>query len=152
MKEMSGHKPFYMLGPLVTDVAPGYDHIVTAIGASVSASYGCDFLCYVTPAEHLALPNLEDVITGVKTSRIAAHVGDMIKYPDRARQWDLDMAEPEGNSIGKRCTPLQSTRTRKSSQEQQGTRRYRCMHDVRKLLRSEDRQPELQPCKISLKK
>ncbi|MDI9396164.1 MAG: phosphomethylpyrimidine synthase ThiC [Euryarchaeota archaeon] len=91
MKEMSGHKPFYMLGPLVTDIAPGYDHIVTAIGASVSASYGCDFLCYVTPAEHLALPNVEDVITGVKTSRIAAHVGDMIKYPERARQWDLDM-------------------------------------------------------------
>jgi phosphomethylpyrimidine synthase len=91
MKEMSGHKPFYMLGPLVTDIAPGYDHIVTAIGASVSAAYGCDFLCYVTPAEHLALPNVEDVITGVKTSRIAAHVGDMIKYPDRARQWDLDM-------------------------------------------------------------
>jgi len=91
MKEMSGHKPFYMLGPLVTDIAPGYDHIVTAIGASVSASCGCDFLCYVTPAEHLALPNLEDVITGVKTSRIAAHVGDMIKYPERARQWDLDM-------------------------------------------------------------
>ncbi len=91
MKEMSGHKPFYMLGPLVTDIAPGYDHIVTAIGASVSASCGCDFLCYVTPAEHLALPNLEDVITGVKTSRIAAHVGDMVKYPERAKQWDLDM-------------------------------------------------------------
>ncbi|MDD3248311.1 MAG: phosphomethylpyrimidine synthase ThiC [Methanosarcina sp.] len=91
MKEMSGHKPFYMLGPLATDIAPGYDHIVTAIGASLAASYGCDFLCYVTPAEHLALPNLEDVITGVKTSRIAAHIGDMVKYPERARQWDLDM-------------------------------------------------------------
>ena len=91
MKEMSGHKPFYMLGPLATDIAPGYDHIVTAIGASLSASYGCDFLCYVTPAEHLALPNIEDVITGVKTSKIAAHIGDMVKYPERARQWDLDM-------------------------------------------------------------
>ncbi|AKB76095.1 Thiamin biosynthesis protein ThiC [Methanosarcina lacustris Z-7289] len=91
MKEMSGHMPFYMLGPLATDIAPGYDHIVTAIGASLAASYGCDFLCYVTPAEHLALPNLEDVITGVKTSRIAAHIGDMVKYPERARQWDLDM-------------------------------------------------------------
>jgi phosphomethylpyrimidine synthase len=91
MKEMSDHKPFYMLGPLATDIAPGYDHIVTAIGASLAASYGCDFLCYVTPAEHLALPNLEDVITGVKTSKIAAHIGDMVKYPERARQWDLDM-------------------------------------------------------------
>lgn len=91
MKEMSGHKPFYMLGPLATDIAPGYDHIVTAIGASLSASYGCDFLCYVTPAEHLALPNVEDVITGVKTSKIAAHIGDMVKYPERAREWDLAM-------------------------------------------------------------
>ncbi|MDD4331375.1 MAG: phosphomethylpyrimidine synthase ThiC, partial [Methanosarcinaceae archaeon] len=91
MKEMSDHKPFYMLGPLATDIAPGYDHIVTAIGASLSASHGCDFLCYVTPAEHLALPNIEDVITGVKTSKIAAHIGDMVKYPDRAREWDLAM-------------------------------------------------------------
>ncbi|AKB18933.1 MULTISPECIES: phosphomethylpyrimidine synthase ThiC [unclassified Methanosarcina] len=91
MKEMSGHKPFYMLGPLATDIAPGYDHIVTAIGASLAASYGCDFLCYVTPAEHLALPNLEDVVTGVKTSKIAAHIGDMVKYPERAREWDLAM-------------------------------------------------------------
>ncbi|MDD4748590.1 MAG: phosphomethylpyrimidine synthase ThiC [Methanosarcinaceae archaeon] len=91
MKEMSDHKPFYMLGPLATDIAPGYDHIVTAIGASLSASHGCDFLCYVTRAEHLALPNIEDVITGVKTSKIAAHIGDMVKYPDRAREWDLAM-------------------------------------------------------------
>ncbi|MCL7413643.1 MAG: phosphomethylpyrimidine synthase ThiC [ANME-2 cluster archaeon] len=88
MKRMSGDKPFYMLGPLVSDVAPGYDHIVTAIGASISSAAGCDFLCYVTPAEHLALPNVEDVRTGVITSRIAAHIGDMIKLGKR----DQDLA------------------------------------------------------------
>nr|WP_321497168.1 phosphomethylpyrimidine synthase ThiC [uncultured Methanolobus sp.] len=91
MKAMSGGKPFYMLGPLVSDIGAGRDHIVTAIGASASAAAGCDFLCYVTPAEHLALPNLEDVIEGVKTSKIAAHVGDMVKYPETARQIDLAM-------------------------------------------------------------
>ncbi|ABE52401.1 phosphomethylpyrimidine synthase ThiC [Methanococcoides burtonii] len=88
MKSMSGHKPFYMLGPLVTDISPGRDHIVTAIGAATSASHGCDFLCYVTPAEHLALPNIEDVIEGVQTSKIAAHVGDMVKLGKR----DQDLA------------------------------------------------------------
>ena len=92
MKSLTGEKPFYMLGPLVTDIAPGYDHIVTAIGGAISSSCGADFLCYVTPAEHLALPNVEDVYEGVMASRIAAHVGDMIKYGDRARGWDLDMA------------------------------------------------------------
>ncbi|MEA1943870.1 MAG: phosphomethylpyrimidine synthase ThiC [Euryarchaeota archaeon] len=92
MKRLSSEKPFYMLGPLVTDIAPGYDHIVTAIGGAISSSCGADFLCYVTPAEHLALPNEEDVYEGVMASRIAAHVGDMIKYGDRAKNWDLDMA------------------------------------------------------------
>jgi phosphomethylpyrimidine synthase len=88
MKRLSGDKPFYVLGPLVSDIAPGYDHIVTAIGASISSAAGCDFLCYVTPAEHLALPNVEDVRTGVITSRIAAHIGDMIKLGKR----DQDLA------------------------------------------------------------
>ena len=92
MKSLTNERPFYMLGPLVTDIAPGYDHIVTAIGGAISSSCGADFLCYVTPAEHLALPNEEDVYEGVMASRIAAHVGDMIKYGDRARAWDLDMA------------------------------------------------------------
>ncbi|MBP2030713.1 phosphomethylpyrimidine synthase [Methanohalophilus levihalophilus] len=90
MKSMSDGKPFYMLGPLVSDIGAGRDHIVTAIGAATSASVGCDFLCYVTPAEHLALPNKEDVIEGVKTSRIAAHVGDMVKYKE-SRDVDLAM-------------------------------------------------------------
>ena len=83
MKRMTSERPFYMLGPLVTDIAPGYDHIVAAVGASLSSAYGADFICYVTPAEHLALPNVEDVKEGVITARIAAHIGDMIKNHDR---------------------------------------------------------------------
>ncbi len=78
-KRLSGERPFYMLGPLVTDIAPGYDHIVAAIGASISSACGADFICYVTPSEHLALPNPEEVREGVIAARIAAHVGDMVK-------------------------------------------------------------------------
>jgi len=89
MKRMTGERPFYMLGPLVTDIAPGHDHIVAAVGASLSSAYGADFICYVTPAEHLALPNVEDVGEGVITARIAAHIGDMIKLG--AREQDLEM-------------------------------------------------------------
>ncbi len=89
MKSMSNGKPFYMLGPLVSDIGAGRDHVVTAIGAATSAAAGCDFLCYVTPAEHLALPNIDDVIEGVKTSKIAAHVGDMVKNKESR---DLDLA------------------------------------------------------------
>lgn len=88
-KQLSNEKPFYMLGPLVTDIAPGYDHIVAAVGASLSSAYGADFICYVTPSEHLALPGVEDVRQGIIASRIAAHIGDMIK--NRAREHDLAM-------------------------------------------------------------
>ncbi|PWR70813.1 phosphomethylpyrimidine synthase ThiC [Methanospirillum stamsii] len=89
MKRMSGNKPFYMLGPIVTDIAPGYDDRVSAIGAAMSSMYGADFICYVTPAEHLALPNPEEVYEGVISSRIAAHVGDMIKL--KKTEQDLAM-------------------------------------------------------------
>ena len=88
-KRVSNRKPFYMLGPLVTDIAPGYDDRVAAIGAALSSSYGADFICYVTPAEHLALPTPEEVFEGVISSRIAAHVGDMIKL--KKRDADLEM-------------------------------------------------------------
>lgn len=100
MKQMSGHKPFYMLGPLVTDIAPGMDHMVAAIGASISAAHGADFICYVTPAEHLALPNIEDVRTGVMSARLAAHIGDMVKYGKRDR--DLEMGHARKNLDWKR--------------------------------------------------
>jgi phosphomethylpyrimidine synthase len=88
-KRVTNRKPFYMLGPLVTDIAPGYDDRVAAIGASLASAYGADFICYVTPAEHLALPTPEEVYEGVISSRIAAHVGDMIKL--KKRDDDLEM-------------------------------------------------------------
>lgn len=88
-KRLTNRKPFYMLGPLVTDIAPGYDDRVAAIGAALASSHGADFICYVTPAEHLALPTPEEVYEGVISSRIAAHVGDMIKL--KKRDADLEM-------------------------------------------------------------
>jgi phosphomethylpyrimidine synthase len=89
-KRVTNRKPFYMLGPLVTDIAPGYDDRVAAIGAAISSAAGADFICYVTPAEHLALPTPEEVYEGVISSRIAAHVGDMIKLK-KTREADLEM-------------------------------------------------------------
>lgn len=85
--------PFYVLGPLVTDVAPGYDHITSAIGGAIAATYGASFLCYVTPAEHLRLPTLEDVKEGIIASRIAAHAADIAKGLPGAADWDRKMAE-----------------------------------------------------------
>ncbi len=84
--------PFYVLGPLVTDVAAGYDHITGAIGGAIAAAAGTDFLCYVTPAEHLSLPDPEDVRQGVIASRIAAHAGDIVKGVKDAEQWDREMS------------------------------------------------------------
>ncbi len=91
-KKMSGGKPFYMLGPITTDVAPGYDHITAAIGSAWAAAYGTDFICYVTPAEHLGLPYPDDVRQGVMSSRIAAHVGDMIKLGRRQADYEMGKA------------------------------------------------------------
>lgn len=85
--------PFYVLGPLVTDVAPGYDHITSAIGGTLAAVSGADFLCYVTPAEHLGLPDLDDVREGVITSKIAAHAADLAKGNAEAWAWDNAMAK-----------------------------------------------------------
>jgi phosphomethylpyrimidine synthase len=84
--------PFYVLGPLVTDVAPGYDHITSAIGGAIAGAAGADFLCYVTPSEHLRLPDLEDVREGVMASRIAAHAADIAKGVKGAIEWDKEMA------------------------------------------------------------
>lgn len=85
--------PFYVLGPLVTDVAPGYDHITSAIGGTLAAVSGADFLCYVTPAEHLGLPDLKDVREGVIAARIAAHAADLAKGNKQAWAWDNAMAK-----------------------------------------------------------
>lgn len=85
--------PFYVLGPLVTDIAPGYDHLTSAIGGALASAAGADFLCYVTPAEHLGLPTAQDVRDGVIAARIAAHAGDLIKGVKGAREWDLEMSK-----------------------------------------------------------
>ncbi|MCR4867951.1 MAG: phosphomethylpyrimidine synthase ThiC, partial [Lachnospiraceae bacterium] len=85
--------PFYVLGPLVTDIAPGYDHITAAIGGAIAAMHGAAFLCYVTPAEHLALPNVEDTRNGIIASKIAAHAADIAKGLPGARDMDDKMAD-----------------------------------------------------------
>lgn len=85
--------PFYVLGPLVTDIAPGYDHIVGAIGGAIAAWHGADFLCYVTPAEHLRLPDIEDVSQGVIASKIAAHAADIVKNIPSAIERDKEISK-----------------------------------------------------------
>ncbi len=96
-KSLCNGAPFYVLGPLVTEIAPGYDHITCAIGGTLAALSGADFLCYVTPSEHLGLPNLEDVKNGIIASRIAAHAADIVKLGTRASDWDLQMAKARAN-------------------------------------------------------
>ncbi|MGB9613162.1 MAG: phosphomethylpyrimidine synthase ThiC [Candidatus Margulisiibacteriota bacterium] len=92
-KEICKGAPFYVLGPLPTDVAAGYDHITSAIGGALAAFFGADFLCYVTPTEHLGLPTAEDVKEGVIASRIAAHCADIAKGINGAKDWDRQMSE-----------------------------------------------------------
>ncbi|MFA5384432.1 MAG: phosphomethylpyrimidine synthase ThiC [Eubacteriales bacterium] len=92
-KSLCNGAPFYVLGPLVTDVAPGYDHITSAIGGALAAMAGADFLCYVTPSEHLGLPSVQDVREGVIACRLAGHAADYVKNVQGARAWDLAMAK-----------------------------------------------------------
>ncbi len=92
-KRLCHNAPFYVLGPLVTDVAPGYDHITSAIGGAIAASKGADFLCYVTPAEHLRLPDLSDMKEGIIAAKIAAHAADIAKGIPGAREWDNKMSK-----------------------------------------------------------
>ncbi|GAF83163.1 unnamed protein product, partial [marine sediment metagenome] len=91
-KSLCHGAPFYVLGPLVTDIGAGYDHITAAIGGAIAAAAGADFLCYVTPTEHLSLPNIEDVKEGVIASRIAAHAADIVKGVKGAKDWDDQMS------------------------------------------------------------
>lgn len=92
-KKLCHQAPFYVLGPIVTDVAPGYDHITSAIGGAIAASEGADFLCYVTPAEHLRLPDLDDMKQGIIATRIAAHAADIVKNVNGARLWDNSISQ-----------------------------------------------------------
>ena len=96
-KRMSHDAPYYMLGPIPTDIGAAYDHVAAAIGAAQSARYGADLICYITPAEHLALPNEADVREGVKIAKLAVHIGDLSKYPQK-RQKDLAMSKARRDS------------------------------------------------------
>jgi phosphomethylpyrimidine synthase len=91
-KRVCHEAPFYVLGPLVTDIAPGYDHLVSAIGGAIAAAAGADFLCYVTPAEHLGLPSIDDVRDGLIASKIAAHAADIVKGVKGAIDRDLALS------------------------------------------------------------
>lgn len=103
-KRICKGKPFYVLGPVVTDVAPGYDHITSAIGGTLAAYHGADFLCYVTPREHLGLPDINDVREGVITARIAAHAADVAL--GRGKDWDHRMSEARANLDWRRMMEL----------------------------------------------
>ncbi|MBS4538400.1 phosphomethylpyrimidine synthase ThiC [Clostridium sp. D2Q-11] len=92
-KKLCHGAPFYVLGPIVTDIAPGYDHITSAIGGAIAAANGADFLCYVTPAEHLRLPNLDDMKEGIIASKIAAHAADLATNVKGAKEWDYKMSK-----------------------------------------------------------
>jgi phosphomethylpyrimidine synthase len=92
-KRLCEGAPFYVLGPLVTDIAPGYNHITSAIGGAIAATSGADFLCYVTPSEHMGLPTAQDVKDGVIASRIAGHAADLVKGIPGAKEWDLAMSK-----------------------------------------------------------
>jgi phosphomethylpyrimidine synthase len=96
-KKLCKGAPFYVLGPIVTDIAPGYDHITGAIGGAIAAMHGADFLCYVTPAEHLALPTVEDVKQGVIAAKIAAHAADLTRGIDLHRDEEMAKARAELN-------------------------------------------------------
>ncbi|MCF6158738.1 MAG: phosphomethylpyrimidine synthase ThiC [wastewater metagenome] len=119
-KRMSNNAPFYMLGPITTDIAPGYDHISSAIGAALSSCYGADFICYVTPPEHLALPAPDDVRDGVMAARIAAHVGDMVKLKEKVKNLDLKMGIARRDLDWK--TQYETAITKERAQEIRGSR------------------------------
>jgi len=121
-KRLCHGAPFYVLGPIVTDVAPGYDHITSAIGGALAAWYGADFLCYVTPAEHLGLPDVEDVKEGVIASRIAAHAADIVKGVKGAKAWDLEISKARKaldweKQVGLAIDPSRAARVRKQKSE-----------------------------------
>ncbi len=105
-KKLCHGAPFFVLGPLVTDIAPGYDHIVGAIGSAIAASFGADFICYVTASEHLRLPSIEDVKAGVIASRIAAHAADIAKGIKGAMDWDIELTKARKSRNWKRQIKL----------------------------------------------
>jgi phosphomethylpyrimidine synthase len=148
-KELCKGAPFYVLGPLVTDVAPGYDHITSAIGGAIAGAAGADFLCYVTPSEHLRLPDIEDVREGVVASRIAAHAADIAKGVKGAMDWDKEMARRRkaldwNGQIELSMNPERARKLRQSSLPKETDVCTMCgefcsMKGVSRYLKSEDR-------------
>ena len=140
--------PFYVLGPLVTDVAPGYDHITGAIGGAIAATYGASFLCYVTPAEHLCLPNVDDVKQGIMATKIAAHAADVAKGLKGASDWDYNMSEARRQLDWEKQFNLSmdSETARKRRRESTPEREDTCtmcgkmcaVRNINKILRGED--------------
>ena len=140
--------PFYVLGPLVTDVAPGYDHITSAIGGAIAATYGASFLCYVTPAEHLRLPTVEDVKEGIIASKIAAHAADVAKGIPGAKEWDYQMSEARRELDWERqfelaIDPEKARRYREESKPEKEDTCTMCgkmcaVRNINKILRGED--------------
>lgn len=140
--------PFYVLGPIVTDVAPGYDHITAAIGGAVAATYGASFLCYVTPAEHLRLPTVEDVKEGIIASKIAAHAADVAKGIPGAKDWDYKMSDARRNLDweGMFDCAIDSEKARRYRAESKPEKEDTCtmcgkmcaVRNINKILRGED--------------
>ncbi len=122
-KSLCRGAPFYVLGPLVTDIAAGYDHITGAIGGALAAAAGADFLCYVTPSEHLSLPDLSDVHQGIIASKIAAHAADIAKGVKGAmdRDREMSLARKKLDWEGQTRLALDPERVRKGHQQQPST-------------------------------
>ena len=147
-KKLCHGAPFYVLGPLVTDIAPGYDHITSAIGGAIAAANGADFLCYVTPAEHLRLPDLDDMKEGIIASRIAAHAADIAKGIPGAREWDDMMSAARAEvdfprMIALAIDPEKARRYREESQPECEDTCTMCgkmcpMKNMKKVLAGED--------------
>ena len=148
-KRLCHGAPFYVLGPLVTDIAPGYDHITSAIGGAIAASNGADFLCYVTPAEHLRLPTLEDMKEGIIATRIAAHAADIAKGIPGARKWDDEMSRARVNLDWEKMfelaiDPEKAIAYRKSSQPEENDTCTMCgkmcaVRNMNRALKGNDR-------------
>lgn len=147
-KKLCHGAPLYVLGPLVTDVAPGYDHITSAIGGSIAATNGANFLCYVTPAEHLRLPDLEDMKEGIIASRIAAHAADIANGISGARDWDNQMSAARADvnftkMIELAMDPDKARRYRESSPPEHSDTCTMCgkmcpMRNMKRIINGED--------------
>lgn len=147
-KRLCHGAPFYVLGPLVTDIAPGYDHITSAIGGAIAAANGADFLCYVTPAEHLRLPDLADIKEGIIAAKIAAHAADIAKGISGARDWDNEMSKARADvnfprMIELAIDPIKAQQYRASSKPENEDTCTMCgkmcpMRNMKKILNGED--------------